>query len=99
MQPLWLCLRQSDHRRAEAERWVRDRLPLVLAAWVEGEGFASDLSDDASASGRPSLRGSLLWLETLHLMAELLGLARHLGYDARGAHRAPAARSETQGSP
>ena len=80
--PLWLCLRQTAHRRAEAEAWVAKRLPKVLACWERGRGF-----DFLVARREPSLQGTEMWLSIVYLMAELLGAAPSLGYRPRGVHR------------
>lgn len=80
--PLWLCLRQTDHRRSEAEAWVAKRLPRVLEAWVPRRGFDFQVERRA-----PSLQGTEMWLSIAWLMAELLGVAPALGYRPRGVHR------------
>ncbi len=80
--PLWLCLRQTDHRRAEAQAWVRKRLPAVLRHWKAERGF-----DFTVAGGKPSLQGTEMWLSIVYLMADLLGCADALGYTPRGVHR------------
>jgi hypothetical protein len=80
--PLWLCGKQTAHRRAEAEAWVARRLPNVLTKWVGGRGF-----DFALARRQPSLQGTEMWLSIVWLMAETLGCAGALGYRPRGVHR------------
>ena len=80
--PLWLCLRQTDHRRDEAQTWVRKRLPAVLRHWKTEQGF-----DFVVAGGKPSLQGTEMWLSIVYLMCDLLGCAEALGYTPRGVHR------------
>ena len=80
--PLWLCLRQTGHRRAEAEAWVAKRLPGLLRHWVKERGF-----DFLVARREPSLQGTEMWLSIVYLMAELLGCSAALGYRPRGVHR------------
>lgn len=80
--PLWLCLRQTSHRRAEAEAWMAKRLPRYLGLWVKERGF-----DFMIERRRPSLQGTEMWLSILWLMAEQLGCAEALGYRPRGVHR------------
>lgn len=80
--PLWLCLRQTAHRRAEAEAWVAKRLPAVLGCWVDGRGF--DFLLDRREAG---LQGTEMWLSIIYLMADLLGQGAVLGYRPRGVHR------------
>ena len=80
--PLWLCLRQTDHRRDEAQAWVRKRLPAVLRRWKAECGF-----DFVVAGTKPSLQGTEMWLSIVYLMCDLLGCANALGYQPRGVHR------------
>lgn len=80
--PLWLCLRQTSHRRAEAEAWVAKRLPKVLGCWARGRGF-----DFQIERREASLQGTEMWLSIAWLMAELLGCSAALGYKPRGVHR------------
>jgi len=82
--PLWLCLKQTSHRRAEVEAWVRERLPIVLGCWQDERGFDFDLSNPAPA---PRLQGTEMWLSIIYLMADILGCADMLGYQPRGVHR------------
>ncbi|MCU0793181.1 MAG: hypothetical protein MUE42_10125 [Opitutaceae bacterium] len=80
--PLWLCLKQTAHRRAEAEAWVAARLPRVIKAWTRGRGF-----DFQIERRKPSLQGTEMWLSIVWLMADLLGASAELGYRPRGVHR------------
>lgn len=80
--PLWLCLRQTTHRRAEAEAWVAKRLPKYLGMWVKNRGF-----DFFIEKRKPGLQGTEMWLSILWLMSELLGCSEALGYRPRGVHR------------
>ncbi len=84
--PLWLCLRQTDHRRAEAEDWAAKRLPKMLRCWERGRGF-----DFLLARREPSLQGTEMWLSIVYLVAELLGCSAAPGYRPRGVHRTEAA--------
>lgn len=80
--PLWLCLRQTTHRRAEAEAWMAKRLPKYLGFWVKNRGFDFEI-----ARRKPGLQGTEMWLSILWLMAETLGCSEALGYRPRGVHR------------
>lgn len=80
--PLWLCLKQTDHRRSDAEAWVRERLPLILDCWQENRGFSFDL-----AKPEPGLQGTEMWLSIIYLMADILRCAPALKYRPRGVHR------------
>jgi acetyltransferase-like isoleucine patch superfamily enzyme len=84
--PLWLCLRQTGHRRQEAEAWIRERLPWVMRCWIKNRGFSFDL-----ALKTPGLQGTEMWLSIVWLMADLLGRAGCLGYRPKGVHRPEAA--------
>ncbi|MSU88634.1 acyltransferase [Rhodobacteraceae bacterium 2CG4] len=79
--PLWLCLQQTDHRRAEAEAIARALIARAPGRWVPGRGFAF-------ADGQPpSLQGTEMWLSTVWLAADLLGQSDALPWRPRGVHR------------
>lgn len=79
--PLWLCLKQTDHRRAEAEAIGRAVIARAGERWVDGAGFAF-------ADGQaPGLQGTEMWLSVVHLAAELLGLAGEFAFVPKGVHR------------
>ncbi|MEZ0216742.1 MAG: acyltransferase [Rariglobus sp.] len=80
--PLWLCRKQTAHRREEIEAWVAKRLPKVLAHWQTKRGF-----DFVVARHDTSLQGTEMWLSIIYLMSDLLGVADALGYRPRGVHR------------
>lgn len=80
--PLWLCRKQTAHRRDEIETWVAKRLPKVLAHWQSKRGF-----DFVIARHDTSLQGTEMWLSIVYLMSDLLGVADAPGYRPRGVHR------------
>lgn len=80
--PLWLCRKQTAHRRDEIEAWVAKRLPKVLAHWQSKRGF-----DFVVARHDTSLQGTEMWLSIVYLMSDLLGVSDALGYRPRGVHR------------
>lgn len=80
--PMWLCLRQTTHRRDEVENWVNRRLPHALNQWIDHQGFNFD---PAKSGGE--LQGTEMWLAIIYLMADILGCAQHLGYTPKGVHR------------
>ena len=84
--PVWLCSKQTSRGREDAERWIRSRLPGILERWADGRGMAFDPAVDGPR-GEPGLKGTEMWLAIIHLMAEVLGLSSHLGYQPRGVHR------------
>ena len=79
--PLWLCLKQTDHRRAEAEAIARALIARAPERWVPGRGFA--FADEQP----PSLQGTEMWLSTVWLAADLLGQSDALPWRPRGVHR------------
>jgi acetyltransferase-like isoleucine patch superfamily enzyme len=85
--PLWLCLRQTDYRRAEAQAWARRQLERALGRWQAGAGFsfALELGDDARRT--PGLQGSEMWLSIIWLLADLCGESAALEYRPLGVHR------------
>ncbi|WP_427023071.1 acyltransferase [Aureimonas ureilytica] len=83
--PLWLCLRQCDHRRDHALAIAADLLERAPDRWRNGRGFAF-------ADGQePSLQGTEMWLSTIHLAARLLDLDGIFPFVPRGIHRTEAA--------
>jgi hypothetical protein len=79
--PLWLCARQTDHRRAELRDVVAATLADTVGRWVDGEGFSFD-------PGAPcGLQGTEMWLSIVYLAADLLGESAGLSWQPRGVHR------------
>ena len=81
--PLLLALRQTDHRRAEAEAIAETIIARAGERWQAGQGFA--FSDGPGQT--PSLQGTEMWLSVLHLAADLLGLANQFAFVPKGVHR------------
>jgi carbonic anhydrase/acetyltransferase-like protein (isoleucine patch superfamily) len=79
--PLLLCLKQTDHRRHEAEAIARAVIGRAEERWMSGEGFA--FADGQAAS----LQGTEMWLSVVHLAAELLGVAGEFAFVPKGVHR------------
>ena len=84
--PLWLCLRQTGHRRDEARHWVLARLPLALEQWRPGRGLTFD-PHAKTDQGQPGLQGTEMWLSIIYLMADLVDLSGNLSYRPNGVHR------------
>ncbi|MGB8353893.1 MAG: acyltransferase [Chthoniobacteraceae bacterium] len=80
--PLWLCMKQTNHRKNDIQKWARSRLPDIIGSWVNEQGFAFDLDKEL-----PGLQGTEMWLSIVYLMADVLGLAHIPGYKPRGIHR------------
>lgn len=78
--PLWLLQQQTDHRRNEAHRFLAAQIPAIAARWVDGQGFAF------AAGGPAALQGTEMWLATLYIAADALGLADALPYAPKGVH-------------
>lgn len=81
--PLWLCLKQTDYRRAEIRSWAENMLSEVLKFWVPQRGFAFQLSQQQDTG----LQGTEMWLSILYLLADLCGVSSSLGYTPKGVHR------------
>jgi hypothetical protein len=82
--PLLLALRQTDHRRPEAEAIARAVIRRAAERWQADAGFAF-------AEGQPgSLQGTEMWLSVVHLAAKLLGLADAFPFVPKGVHRTQA---------
>lgn len=84
---LWLCGRQTTYRGREVTEWAAWQLGRVLSRWRPREGFSFELEEGPSADHRPGLQGTEMWLSTLWLLADLLGLSHRLGFAPRGIHR------------
>jgi acetyltransferase-like isoleucine patch superfamily enzyme len=79
--PLWLCARQTDHRRAELRDRVGGVLRDAVGRWEPGAGFAFE-------PGAPAgLQGTEMWLSVVWLAADLLGESDGLPWRPRGVHR------------
>ena len=88
--PLWLALRQSDHRRPDVESLARRLLGEAIGHWTDGGGFgfqAPHPTTRAVAATVPGLQGTEMWSATIWLLADLCGLASVLGYRPGGIHR------------
>ena len=79
--PLWLCLKQTDFMRGQAEAVAETIIKGAQERWQPGKGFA--FADGQQAS----LQGTEMWLSTLHLAADLLGLADDFPFVPQGVHR------------
>ena len=81
--PLWLALRQTDHRRAEALAVAGHWLGDTARRWVPREGFAFEARADAT----PGLQGTEMWSSIAWLAADLLGVAGPADAPPDGIHR------------
>ncbi|QQA44887.1 acyltransferase [Pelagovum pacificum] len=79
--PLWLCLRQTDHRRAEAEKIAHEVIAGTAERWREGRGLPFD---DDHATG---LQGTEMWLSAVHTAAAILGAEDRFPFRPQGVHR------------
>jgi acetyltransferase-like isoleucine patch superfamily enzyme len=78
--PFWLLTQQTEHRKTEQQRYLESQIPLMCARWIDGCGFGFAV-DDA-----PGLQGTEMWLATIYIAADALGLANELPYIPRGVH-------------
>lgn len=82
--PLLICLRQTDHRRPEAEAIAAAIISRAPERWVDGQGFPF-------ADGQtPGLQGTEMWLSVIYLAADLLGLTDAYAFKPNGVHRTKA---------
>jgi len=94
---LWLCGRQTGHRRDEIRRLAAWHLDRVERSWRPHEGFSFELEVDWTPDRTPGLMGTEMWTSILWYLADLVGVAHRLGYVPRGIHRpAPALAPEAQ---
>lgn len=80
--PLWLCGKQTDHRRAEGVAWALRQIDRILASFRE-TGFSFELN----TARTPTLQGLEMWLSILYLLCDYVGIADALTYAPRGVHR------------
>ena len=78
--PLWLCMQQTDYRRADILRVIENQVRLIPTRWADGQGFGFAPSDV------PGLQGTEMWLSVLYIAADALGLAHLLSYKPKGVH-------------
>jgi acetyltransferase-like isoleucine patch superfamily enzyme len=86
--PLWLAAKDTELGRVQGRAWVAAQMAQILTHWVDGEGFPFA---PFGVRNTPSLQGTEMWLATLWLMADYLGVSDALGYRPRGVHRPEAA--------
>lgn len=79
--PLWLCLKQTDYMRGQAEAIAETVIIRAMDRWQDGAGFAFA---DGQVAG---LQGTEMWLSTLHLAADILGLTDRFAFVPKGVHR------------
>lgn len=87
--PLWLCSRQTDHRRPEITALATRLLSDALTHWTDGLGMgfqAPHPSTAAIVATEPGLQGTEMWLAITWLLADLVGLSELVGYRPRGIH-------------
>lgn len=81
LHPLWLCLRQTDHKRSEAEAIARRVISLVRENWQDGKGLAF------AEGHETSLQGTEMWLSIVHTAAAILGQEDDFIFRPKGVHR------------
>lgn len=87
--PLWLCAKQTDHRRAEITALATRLLADALQHWTDGLGMGFQAPHPSTASvpaTQPGLQGTEMWLAINWLLADLVGLSGLVGYRPRGIH-------------
>lgn len=82
--PLWLCLKQTNYRRAEAELIAQFWLMDTINRWQPNEGLSFETGPEAT----PRLQGTEMWLSIAWYCADLLGVTSELdAYRPSGVHR------------
>ena len=81
--PLWLCLKQTDYRRKEAEEIARFWLKHTMDRWCDKTGLAFSTAPAAPTG----LQGTEMWLSIAWLCADLLGITTLNGWQPQGVHR------------
>ncbi len=79
--PLWLCLKQTDFSRGQAQVIAEEVILRASDRWQAGRGLA--FADGQQAS----LQGTEMWLSTLHIAADMLGIAEEFAFTPQGVHR------------
>jgi acetyltransferase-like isoleucine patch superfamily enzyme len=79
--PLWLCAKQSDHRKDEVEHIIKSQVEAIITRWVPKQGFRF------SNEFEPGLQGTEMWLSILYIACHYLNLDKHLNYKPKGVHR------------
>jgi acetyltransferase-like isoleucine patch superfamily enzyme len=85
--PLWLCRKQTSYRSEEIKAVTLFHWNRAMGKWVDGQGFSFELEQGKTSGTQPGLQGTEMWLSTVFLMADLLGVSSALGYRPRGVHR------------
>ncbi len=78
--PLWLCGRQTDHRRSEGQAWALGILRRVIPLWRPGFGFAPEKDP-------VTLKGTEMWLSIIYNICKYLEKEELLGYVPKGVHK------------
>ena len=79
--PLWLCAKETNHRREEIKAIMEKQLDVIMTRWIPERGFAFE------PGNAPGLQGTEMWLSILYIAADHLGLGKSLGYSPKGVHR------------
>ncbi|WP_243065086.1 DapH/DapD/GlmU-related protein [Humibacter sp. RRB41] len=94
--PLWMLRSQvGDYRSGEIRVLATRLLDDVLRNWVDDRGFgfqAPAVDGGPTGDSVPGLQGTEMWLATIWLLSDLVGVSASLGYRPRGIHRPEPAR-------
>ena len=83
--PLWLCAKQTDHRKDEIRQIMEKQVVAISKRWHKDLGFAF------SKEYQPGLQGTEMWLSIFAIAVDYLGLSDELCYKPHGVHRLPPA--------
>ena len=79
--PLWLCSRQTDHRKNEIILIMEQQVEEIIKRWEPEKGFAF------SPSESPGLQGTEMWLSVIYIACTCLGIENGLSFKPKGVHR------------
>jgi acetyltransferase-like isoleucine patch superfamily enzyme len=78
--PLWLCAKQTDHRKDEIRLFMEKILEVILTNYIPKKGFGFTPQD------QPSLKGTEMWASIVYIACDYLGLEKLLSYQPKGIH-------------
>lgn len=84
MQPLWLCLKETEHRQEEIMDLARKWLVRTIQRWDSERGLSFATEENA----QPSVKGTEMWLSIIWYCADTLKLnASCTHFSPKGIHR------------
>ncbi len=78
--PLWLCSKQTNHRKDEIRAFMANILEVMLSNYVPKKGFGFTPKET------PSLKGTEMWAAIIYIVCDYLDLQKMLSYQPKGIH-------------